>query len=439
MQAMIQMIKHGWPLNKKHLPDQLRAYFSFKEELSTRGGLILRGEKIVIPQSIRQTMKERVHSAHIGIQGCLRRAREAIYWPGMTLEIKDFVSRCTICLEHGRKQSKETLKSHDIPHRPWQNIACDMMEFKGRSYLVTVDTFSDFIECDRLSDKRANEVIRVLKSQMARHGLAEKVMTDNGPPFNSAEFKQFAETFDFKHQTSSPGYPQSNGKAESAVKILKNLMIKAEADGRDVYLALLDWRNTPTEDIGSSPAQRLFGRRTRTLLPSSNQLLKPDAIRGVANKLAGRQQKQAVYYNNGAKDLPVLREGDYVYMPPAPGQSKWKSASVIKCLGHRSYLVKTDDGGGVYRRNRRHLRYDAGRADSRRQTAETRPRRSGVRPPYGRVPAAQGATDEEYLYIPVPNLPMIRPERPAPTEPQRRLQAQTSRSPYQLRSRGRVP
>ena len=70
MQAMIQMIKHGWPLNKKHLPDQLRAYFSFKEELSTRGGLILRGEKIVIPQSIRQTMKERGHSLKTGQRVC---------------------------------------------------------------------------------------------------------------------------------------------------------------------------------------------------------------------------------------------------------------------------------------------------------------------------------------------------------------------------------
>ena len=436
-QDMIQRIRNGWP-DKKALPDQLRPYYSIREELSTKGGLVLRGARLVVPKSIRQTMKERVHSSHIGLQGCIRRAREAIYWPGMTQELENFISRCTTCMEYGKKQPKEELKSHDVPNRPWQNIACDMMEFKGRSYLVTVDTYSDFIECDRLSDKRANEVIRVLKSQMARHGIAEKVMTDNGQPFSSSEFRQFATNYEFKHQTSSPGYPQSNGKAESAVKILKNLMIKAEADGRDVYLALLDWRNTPTEGIGSSPAQRLFGRRTRTLLPTSEQLLKPETVRGIPSKLAGRQQRQSAYYNKGAKNLPWLRTGDRVYMAPAPGQNKWRPASVIRYLGNRSYLVQTDDGGGIYRRNRRHLRRASGSDESQHQAAAgtgaayrgTPAVHEGSRLRHSGSTAAHSAAEDDYMYIPVPSSPSPQPGRSATQ--------QVNRSPYLLRSRARV-
>ena len=76
----------------------------------------------------------------------------------MSQELENFISRCSTCMEYGRKQPQEELKFHDVPQRPWQNIACDMMEFNGRSYLVTVDTYSDFIECDRLSDKISNEV-----------------------------------------------------------------------------------------------------------------------------------------------------------------------------------------------------------------------------------------------------------------------------------------
>ena len=439
MQEMIRMIKNGWPGSKKQLSDQLRPYYNVKEELSTRDGLVLRGEQIVIPKSIRHILKERVHSAHIGLQGCLRRAREAIYWPGMTEELKELVTRCSVCLEYGRKQQRETLRSQDIPQRPWQYIACDMMEFKNHSYLVTVDTFSDFIECDRLSDKRGSEVIRMLKSQMARHGLAEKVMTDNGPPFNSAEFRQFAEKFDFRHQTSSPGYPQSNGKAESAVKILKNLMIKAEADGRDAYLALLDWRNTPTESIGSSPAQRLFGRRTRTLLPTTKSLLKPKTVRDVPSRLADRQQKQAVYYNRGAKDLPMLSEGEHVYMAPAPGRNQWRAATVSKYLGNRSYLVKTDADGGVYRRNRRHLRRDPGQNKPPYQEAGSRPTFEKARPAPdrpGRGAATRQSSDDEYMYIPVPSVP--RQVAITPQQAQHREQAQVTRSPYLLRSRRRV-
>ena len=462
-QCIIKMIKDGWPSDKKLLPDQLRPYHSIRGELSTRGGLVLRGEKIVIPGSVRRTMKERVHSSHIGLRGCLRRAREAIYWPGMSQDLENFISSCTTCIEYGRKQPKETLKCQEIPLRPWQIIASDMMEFKGHSYLVTVDTYSDFIECDRLSDKRANEVIRVLRSQMARHGIAEKVMTDNGPPFNSLEFRQFAEKYEFKHQTSSPGYPQSNGKAESAVKILKNLMIKAEADGRDVYLALLDWRNTPTEGIGSSPAQRLFGRRTRTLLPTSSRLLKPETARGIPNKLVGRQQKQAAYYDKEAKNLPRLTVGEHVYMAPAPGQMKWKSAVVTKYLGNRSYLVRTDAGGGIYRRNRRHLRQYQRHAGSQYKSAASHPitsaaRQAHVRPaptnggPSGTGPTYGGAnrarptfggagtthdrpTDDDYMYIPVPSSPPLQSES---IPIQQRLQRKESRSPYLLRSRSRV-
>ena len=73
-------------------------------------------------------------------------------------------------------------------------------------------------------------------------------------------------------------YPQSNGKVENAVKVAQNTMRKARLAGTDLNLSLLDYRNTPTEGIGSSPAQRLFGRRTKTLIPTSTRLLVPKAI-----------------------------------------------------------------------------------------------------------------------------------------------------------------
>ena len=76
------------------------------------------------------------------------------------------------------------------------------------------------------------------------------LITDNGPPFKSREFKYFAGKFEFEHMTSSPRYLQSNGKTENAVKIVKTLMRKCVLDKKDPFLALLDWRNTPSETIG---------------------------------------------------------------------------------------------------------------------------------------------------------------------------------------------
>ena len=101
-----------------------------------------------------------------------------------------------------------------------------------------------------------------------RYGVPDKIMSDNGPQFASAEFATFAKLWDFEHLTSSPRYPQSNGKAENAVKTIQMLFSKCRQSGQSEYLALLDWRNTPSEGMETSPAQRFFGRRCRTLLPT---------------------------------------------------------------------------------------------------------------------------------------------------------------------------
>ena len=90
-----------------------------------------------------------------------------------------------------------------------------------------------------------------LKAMFARCGVPDVLMSDNGPQFASAEFASFAKKWGFEHVTSSPRYPQSNGKAENAVKTVKRLFTKCRESGQSEFLALMDWRNTPTEGLGS--------------------------------------------------------------------------------------------------------------------------------------------------------------------------------------------
>ena len=80
-----------------------------------------------------------------------------------------------------------------------------------------------------------------------------------GSQFTAWEFARFSKNWGFQHTLSFPYNSQSYGKTESALKIAKRLMKRST----DPYLALLEWRNTPTIGIGSSPAQRLLSRRTR--------------------------------------------------------------------------------------------------------------------------------------------------------------------------------
>jgi len=84
--------------------------------------------------------------------------------------------------------------------------------------------------------------------------------------FSSNDFLKFSNEWDFDHRTSSPCRSQSNGKAESAVKEARKILLRYKKAGTDAFLDLLDHRNTPPSGIQISPAQRLLNRRTRSMI-----------------------------------------------------------------------------------------------------------------------------------------------------------------------------
>uniref|UniRef100_A0A8C7Y8Z2 Gypsy retrotransposon integrase-like protein 1 n=1 Tax=Oryzias sinensis TaxID=183150 RepID=A0A8C7Y8Z2_9TELE len=262
LQILIETIKKGWPACKKEVPTEITQFQSMQDELSTQDGLVFKEERVVIPDALQAEITQRIHSTDIGTEGCLRRARDCIYWHGMNDHIKKYIAKCDICQKVDAKQQKETLRPHELTDRPWTKVGTDLFNFDGREYLITVDYYSNFWEIDHLPDTKSSTVIRKLKAHFARQGIPEVVFSDNGPQYSSTEFASFSQKWDFKHKTSSPGYPQSNGKAESAVKTAKRLMRKAKLAGQDPYLALLDHRNTPTQGLDTSPPQRLLSRRT---------------------------------------------------------------------------------------------------------------------------------------------------------------------------------
>ncbi len=358
LQQVYDIIWHGWPEQMKDSPEAAKPYFHCRDELTIQDGIIFRGERVVIPKVLRKDLLVQLHASHIGTEGCLRRARECIYWPGMNSAVKDHVAKCDICRGNDVEQAKEPMLTHSVPDRPWSKVGTDLFVLDNHNYLVTVDYFSNFWEIDHLTDTKSLTVINKLKGQFARHGIPNTCVSDNGPQFSSEEFQKFARDWNFSHITSSPAYPQSNGKAEQAVKMAKSLLKKAKQSKSDPYMAILDFRNTPTQGINASPAQRLMSRRTRTLLPTSNQLLSPEVATGSAEKLVLLKRKATKYYNKGAKHLPTLQRGDSVRISPKTTSDKlWRKAEILGPIKDRprSYEVRTEDNV-VLRRNRRHLR-----------------------------------------------------------------------------------
>ena len=238
--ALTNQILKGWPDTPVTLPYDLREYFPFCDELTVEGDFIFKGSRLLVPASARQLLTERAHSSHIGVNGCIRRASEAVFWPGMTKPIKDFVSKCSVCAKLQTESQPEPLLPHPTPSRPWIRIGKALFEFRGKSYLICTDYFSNFFEIDRLDNKKAPEIVYRMRHHFARYGIPEVVVSDNGPPFNSTEFRMFAEKYEFQHITSSPRYPQFIGKIENSVKTVKKLLTKSLEAKSDPFLALLD-------------------------------------------------------------------------------------------------------------------------------------------------------------------------------------------------------
>ena len=192
----------------------------------------------------------------------------------MNAELKDYIASCEICSEIGRTQQKEIHIQRPVPDRAWAEVGIDICYIDKKAYLVTVDYYSNFSELGYFEKENAEEVINKLKNQFSRLGIPDVVYSDNGPQFDNEKFRDFANKWSFSHITSLPRFPSSNGKVEEAIQTLKRLILKSKMAKSDPYLALLGFRNTPTQGIDSSPAQRLFNRRTKTPLPMTTELLK---------------------------------------------------------------------------------------------------------------------------------------------------------------------
>ena len=352
---LVHTVQNGWPAKKSNVPIGAQPFWNYRDEVTYHHGILFKGNRVIVPASMRTTLLKLVHASHLGVDRCKRRARDVIFWPGMNAEIEDLINNCTTCSTYKRNNPREPLLPHSVPERPWEKVGIDLCEFEGQHYLIMVDYYSNFIEADRLKQTTSEHVIEICKSQFARHGIPNTLVSDNGPQFSSHQFDQFSIQYQFDHQPSSPHYPQSNGKVEKAVQTVKNLLRKSQAGKCDFQLALLEFRNTPTNSLLGSPAQRLMGRRTRTLLPTAHKLLLPKTIppSQVQSELTKQQADQKYHYDKHSQPLMPLKKGDTVSFQKG---RLWLPATILANTKFpRSYLITTPDGQ-TYRRNRRHLR-----------------------------------------------------------------------------------
>ncbi len=100
-------------------------------------GIVFKSERVVIPDALRSDMIHRVHSAHLGVEGCLRRARDCLRWSGMNAQIKRLIEKCDQCRALEMKQQRESLCPHELPDRPSSKVGTDLFVLNNSDYLIT--------------------------------------------------------------------------------------------------------------------------------------------------------------------------------------------------------------------------------------------------------------------------------------------------------------
>ncbi|KAE8740377.1 hypothetical protein FOCC_FOCC014115 [Frankliniella occidentalis] len=340
-------------LSRQYLPISTpNSDSDISDVLCVEDGVLLLNKRIVVPSSMRDQMLDLVHKAHLRVDKTVSRARFVLYWPGMYTDIKNRVENCSICDKYRPNQVKESLIQHEVPKLPYQKLGMDFAEAVGKDFLIVVDYMSKWIDIIPTKNKQASTVITELEKLFSTHGWPKTIVADN-VPFGSYDFQNFAREHDIGLITSSPLYPQSNGMAEKAVGVAKNLIKKAIDSNSDMYQALTEYRNTPITGLGVSPAQMLMSRLLNNKLPIHESKLKPKVV-NVEEKRKALQKMVKLKYDLNSRNSVQFQVGQKISFQKEKNGEWYQGVIKEKHFTPRSYVVQGPNND--YRRNTSFIR-----------------------------------------------------------------------------------
>jgi hypothetical protein len=290
-------------------PD-LGAYTAVWSELAVVDGLVLRGDRIIIPDgqlendegNMRQWVVELGHEGHMGTNAIKRLLRTRVWFPGMDKMVEQRTEECLECQASVKTPSRDPLQPTQAPELPFDRCAADHWgpTPDGKYVLVLIDLLTRFPEVEVVEGTSAEQNIHALDSIFARHSIPKVLLTDGGPPWNTSPehpLQRYFTSMGVNHRTTiSAEDPEANGTCEAWMKHLKKVWHTSLAQYKDPVLELnkhlRSVRATPHPTTGASPAELLYNRSFRTKLPD----LRTDPARGRADiikaQVKDREEKE---------------------------------------------------------------------------------------------------------------------------------------------------
>lgn len=341
---------NGWPKTSSIPPDCL-PYVQSKNSIYIESGIIFLNDKVIVPTSLRVKMCELLHKGHIGTSKTIHKARLLFYWPNLSDDIINYIKKCRVCEKYRPANYREPLLPHTVPKLRFNKIGADILEFGCKSYLVVIDHFSHWIECILLKDKTAESVINAFQEIFIRFGYPTYIIADN-LPFISSRLKKYYRAKDITIKTCSPHYHQSNGLAEKAVNICKQMIKKSLDENSDFRESVMEYNNSPIINLNASPAQILQSRILKSQLPLSDAKLQPRIQNNIYKQLCKQKDKVKIQYDKMVRRYPFeYKKGDKVVIRSNIDKIWYKATILEKANEPRSYWVRKEDNNRIVRRN----------------------------------------------------------------------------------------
>ena len=297
--AMVQKATGNDPVSKKLMKAiekgyidadaELKPFHKIFHELITVNGVILKGEKLYIPDtelsagsgSLQRQCVELAHEGHQGETKTKKLLRAKLWFPGLDKMIEKKVQECHGCQATTSVPHRDPLQPTALPERPWAKIDMDFWgpTPSGEYLLVMIDRYSRYPVVEFVRSTSADAVVPHIDKVFSTHGFPDRVKTDGGPPFNgtgSHGYYQYMKWAGVESRCVTPEDPEANGLAENFMKNVKKIwhsaIVEKKNPRQELYKFLRNYRSTPHSSTGKSPAEALFNREIKTRLP---QIMKP--------------------------------------------------------------------------------------------------------------------------------------------------------------------
>ena len=170
----------GWPEQKKQCHTFVKHYWHVRHELSSAGGVILMGTRLVVPFALRKEALEGIHDGHFGEIKCVLRARSAVYWPGWEEQVRNAVASCAICQEHRHRNPQLPFYPVRVPDHAFQLVSSDLSEFSQVHYLLLVDAYNKWQCVVPIKSTTSSALISEMARFFSDFGRPEELKLDNG-------------------------------------------------------------------------------------------------------------------------------------------------------------------------------------------------------------------------------------------------------------------